>query len=849
MAEFAKLKQDSRKARELAVELAAIEKFIQRFRKQASNHVIAVRNFLESTKALTEGFKDFFHFARSDPFMTKVADDLNARTSTLTRELLRGLESEFEAQALPFLEDWTKEVNKTKTQLKLREAAKRRYLHYSTKLAGLAENTKVGSLSGKKQTQLKRNRLKLAHAKETYEKCCNQTWAAFDVCWDCQYTQANPLYAHTLDQEMNRLVSFQNCMVRFQEPLCSALNDSYRENQAKVQAHRRAADAESPAQQVDPAALEAEQHRMEAVQVEYDLHDMLATVLDGDITNAIQTITEDQLCSRMPIVGCVLASFPRRETIEALVQRAAASTAVAQAVGCLNGCFMVKPAKLLADVPVSRELSDFFLNFHTTIALSENCQGMDFKLPPNTFHPFQVGAPLKRIVVTKTFISNARPLLLAAYSEYEELPYEERVITKGRSSAFSLSTRSSSLSDLSPRTNPNAASAPPPLPSSPPPRKDSMNPPASPRKDSLNPPASPRLDSAPPLSPRKDSAGLPPSPRQDSMPSLPRKDSLSPSLPPRKDSSNLSLPRKDSIPVSSPTSQAAAERSPSSRKPPRPPLLPEMSASPEAGERKLEEKQSKPSMWWENLTVGRLPDLIFKYGDDLRTDQACQHLFRLMNHLWKAQKVLHKGEAVEAHVYKVQALSARMGLVEFVPGCIALSALTKQAAYEMKEGKINRIVCTSVGGYLAAFVLGIKDRHSDNILIKEDATVFHIDFGHVLGRGVTMDTGPFAITPEFKDVLEQWYSWHAFIEVCERAFLVLRLHANVIAEFATLLLRPIFPDTDIAAFVKKKLMVDMPLLDATLRLRKMVLSAPANYKTRLKNFVHGANQTLKTALS
>jgi len=54
---------------------------------------------------------------------------------------------------------------------------------------------------------------------------------------------------------------------------------------------------------------------------------------------------------------------------------------------------------------------------------------------------------------------------------------------------------------------------------------------------------------------------------------------------------------------------------------------------------------------------------------------------------------------------------------------------------------------------------------------------------------------------------------------------------------------------DISAFVKKKLMVDMPLLDATLRLRKMVMSAPANYKTRLKNFVHGANQTLKTALS
>jgi len=196
-------------------------------------------------------------------------------------------------------------------------------------------------------------------------------------------------------------------------------------------------------------------------------------------------------------------------------------------------------------------------------------------------------------------------------------------------------------------------------------------------------------------------------------------------------------------------------------------------------------------------------------------------------------------------VYKVQAINAKMGLVEFVPGCTPLSAMSKETAYQLTEQKIDRIVATSVAGYIGAFILGIKDRHSDNILFTEDGTVFHIDFGHVLGKGVTIDTGPFAITPELKEILEQWYSWHSLVDLCEKAFMVLRDQAEVVADYATLLLSPVFPDRDVAAFCRKKLMVDLPLQEATAKLKKLVRDAPSHYKTRLKNFVHGANQGIQ----
>ncbi len=73
---------------------------------------------------------------------------------------------------------------------------------------------------------------------------------------------------------------------------------------------------------------------------------------------------------------------------------------------------------------------------------------------------------------------------------------------------------------------------------------------------------------------------------------------------------------------------------------------------------------------------------------------------------------------------------------------------------------IENFTRSCAGFCVATFVLGIGDRHPDNIMINKQGKLFHIDFGHFLGHfktkyGFKRERVPFVLPPDFTVVISK----------------------------------------------------------------------------------------------
>lgn len=235
--------------------------------------------------------------------------------------------------------------------------------------------------------------------------------------------------------------------------------------------------------------------------------------------------------------------------------------------------------------------------------------------------------------------------------------------------------------------------------------------------------------------------------------------------------------------------------------------------------------------------------IIIKKGDDLRQDLACLHIFKVFNQIWRQNKLEYNGIPIHCREYGVLPLTEDLGIIEYVAGCASMTTLGKIKKNNPRW--ISRLVASAVGAFIGGYILGIRDRHSDNIIVeKQTGNLFQIDFGHILGDSVAIDTGEFAITPAFKDALGA-EAWGDFCNLCCKAFEAIRKSNKVAIQYCELLLEPLMEKGKVSAgsFLRKSLMLDDNAASA--KLKAMIERAPSNYRTRFKNLLHGVATTMK----
>ncbi|XP_063061973.1 phosphatidylinositol 4,5-bisphosphate 3-kinase catalytic subunit beta isoform [Engraulis encrasicolus] len=222
------------------------------------------------------------------------------------------------------------------------------------------------------------------------------------------------------------------------------------------------------------------------------------------------------------------------------------------------------------------------------------------------------------------------------------------------------------------------------------------------------------------------------------------------------------------------------------------------------------------------LLGGHTLGIIYKNGDDLRQDMLTLQILKLMDMLWKEANL-----DLRILPYGCLATGDRSGLIEVVVAADTIaniqktsSNMTATAAFnkdallnwlkdkntqgECLERAIEEFTLSCAGYCVATYVLGIGDRHSDNIMVRSNGQLFHIDFGHILGNfkskfGIKRERVPFILTHDFIHVIQQGkptntQKFGSFRQYCEDAYLVLRRNGNLIITLFALMLTAGLPE-------------------------------------------------------
>jgi len=237
--------------------------------------------------------------------------------------------------------------------------------------------------------------------------------------------------------------------------------------------------------------------------------------------------------------------------------------------------------------------------------------------------------------------------------------------------------------------------------------------------------------------------------------------------------------------------------------------------------------------------------LLYKQ-EDLSKDQCVMNIIILID------MILKKETYLDLHItkYSVVPLSDKAGLIEIIPNAHTIHSILKSKFTiqnfilehnpNITIHKLRERFMKSCAAYcVISYILGIGDRHLENIMITESGYLFHIDFDYILGYDPKPLAPEIRITPEMIDAIggENSIYYTEFKNICTKAYNCLRRHADLLVCMLCSLKE--FPPSIIKEHISQRLMVGENEEDATLNfVAKVIKNSSTSYSTRLIDFFH-----------
>ena len=120
--------------------------------------------------------------------------------------------------------------------------------------------------------------------------------------------------------------------------------------------------------------------------------------------------------------------------------------------------------------------------------------------------------------------------------------------------------------------------------------------------------------------------------------------------------------------------------------------------------------------------------VILKIGDNTIQDLFIEKLFHLFNSIWRKNVHMFSCHLPFAQTYSIIPVSQNMNGIGYLEIIDESDTLVGQDWKNINE---KYTLASAIGGYIAGFICGVRDRHKDNMLItKTNRIFFHIDFGY-----------------------------------------------------------------------------------------------------------------------
>lgn len=146
--------------------------------------------------------------------------------------------------------------------------------------------------------------------------------------------------------------------------------------------------------------------------------------------------------------------------------------------------------------------------------------------------------------------------------------------------------------------------------------------------------------------------------------------------------------------------------------------------------------------------------------DNLRKDQIVMNIIKLIDVILKKE-----GLDMDIVTYNILPIDKKCGVVEIVDDAdtiyfirekikssILNYILEKNGDMKIEEVR-SRFIKSTAAYSVITHLLGIGDRHLDNIMVTRDGRLFHIDFGFILGKDPVFNNPNIRITPDIIDAM------------------------------------------------------------------------------------------------